>query len=55
MLIALRVIGVALAFALSGCNGGGLLRGSGVETAPPGGFVTYCGTYPERKECGGTK
>lgn len=40
---------------LSGCNGGGLLRGSGEVAPAPGGYVAYCQQNPDRAECGGTK
>ena len=57
--LALRVVfalvGVVLTLVILGCaNTGapdGLLRGSGQEAAPPGGYVKLCREYPDFDGC----
>ena len=49
----MRLLLVALLLAGCEATGGGYLRGSGVETQPPEGYLIYCRANPQTKECGG--
>jgi hypothetical protein len=40
-----------IAVLLTGCNGGGLLRGSGQEVPPPGPWDAMCQQRPELLIC----
>ena len=48
-----RLLIVLVAAQCAGCSGGDILRGSGVEVAPPLGYSVYCAANPTAKECGG--
>ena len=48
-----RLLIVLVAAQCAGCSGGDILRGSGVETQPPEGYLIYCRANPQTKECGG--